>query len=194
MNQVSIGSDNGLSPGRCQAIIWTNAGILLIVPLGINVSEILIGINTFSFKKMCLKMSSAKWRPFCPGENELNGECSSCPYLLWRVQTPLLLSQDKWKLTRASKMLLGELAHYDEIPWKNYSYHWGIQGVVTKACLLTRWGSDKMAAILETFSNSLSNFTECVPVPEDLIETKSALVEMAWHWTDKKPLSRPMID
>ena len=25
-----IGSDNGLSPGRCQAIIWTNAGILLI--------------------------------------------------------------------------------------------------------------------------------------------------------------------
>ena len=24
-----IGSDNGLSPGWCQAIIWTNAGILL---------------------------------------------------------------------------------------------------------------------------------------------------------------------
>ena len=29
-----IGSDNGLSPGRRQAIIWTNAGILLIRPLG----------------------------------------------------------------------------------------------------------------------------------------------------------------
>ena len=27
---ISIGSDNGLSPGRRQAIIWTNAGILLI--------------------------------------------------------------------------------------------------------------------------------------------------------------------
>ena len=25
-----IGSDNGLSPARCQAIIWTNAAILLI--------------------------------------------------------------------------------------------------------------------------------------------------------------------
>ena len=25
-----IGSDNGLSPGRRQAIIWTNAGMLLI--------------------------------------------------------------------------------------------------------------------------------------------------------------------
>ena len=35
-----IGSDNGLSPGRRQAIIWTNAGILLIGPLGTNFSEI----------------------------------------------------------------------------------------------------------------------------------------------------------
>ena len=37
-------SDNGLSPGRRQAIIWTNAGILLIGPLGTNFSEILIKI------------------------------------------------------------------------------------------------------------------------------------------------------
>ena len=43
-----IGSDNGLSPGRRQAIICTNAGILLIGPLGTNPSEILIGIQTFS--------------------------------------------------------------------------------------------------------------------------------------------------
>ena len=66
-----IGSDNGLSPVRCQAIIWTNAGILLIGPLGTNFSEILIGIQTISFKKMHLKMSSAKWRPFCLGLNVL---------------------------------------------------------------------------------------------------------------------------
>ena len=50
-----ISSDNGLSPGRRQAIIWTNAGILLIGPLGRNLSKILIGIQTFSFKKMQLK-------------------------------------------------------------------------------------------------------------------------------------------
>ena len=31
-----IGSDDGLSPGRRQAIIWTNAGMLLIRPLGTN--------------------------------------------------------------------------------------------------------------------------------------------------------------
>ena len=43
-----IGSDNGLSPRRRQAIIWTNAGILLIGPLGTNFSEILIEIHTFS--------------------------------------------------------------------------------------------------------------------------------------------------
>ena len=66
-----IGSDNGFSPGRRQVIIWANAGILLIGPLGTNFSEILIGILTFSFKKMHLKMSSAKWRPFCLGLNVL---------------------------------------------------------------------------------------------------------------------------
>ena len=60
-----IASDNGLSPGRCQAIIWNNAGLLLIEPLGTNFNEISIGIQTFSFKKMHLSMSSAKWRPFC---------------------------------------------------------------------------------------------------------------------------------
>ena len=66
-----IGSDNGLSPSRRQAIIWTNAGILLIGPSGTNFSEILIEIITFSFKKMRLKVSSAKWRPCCLGLNVL---------------------------------------------------------------------------------------------------------------------------
>ena len=40
MNRVSIGSDNGLSPIRRQAIIQTNAGLLSIGPLGTNFSEI----------------------------------------------------------------------------------------------------------------------------------------------------------
>ena len=69
-----ISSDNGLSPGRRQAIIWTNAGILLIGPLGTNFSEILIAIHTFLFKKLYLKMSSGKWRPFCLGLSVLK-EC-----------------------------------------------------------------------------------------------------------------------
>ena len=69
--QTIIGSDNGLSPGRRQAIIWTNAGILLIGTLGTNFSEILIEIWIFSLKKMCLKVSSAKQRPFYLGLNVL---------------------------------------------------------------------------------------------------------------------------
>ena len=70
-NLTIIGSDNGLSPGRRQAITWTNVGILLIWPLGTNFSEMLIEIHTFSFKKIHLKMSSGKWRPFCLGLNVL---------------------------------------------------------------------------------------------------------------------------
>ena len=62
-----IGSDSGLLPGRRQAIISTDAGILLIAPSGIYFSEILIKIHTFSFKKMYLKMLSGRWRPFCLG-------------------------------------------------------------------------------------------------------------------------------
>ena len=62
-----IGSDNGLSPGWRQAIMWTNAGILLIGLMGTNFSELLIKIYTFSFKKMHLKMSTGKWQPFCLG-------------------------------------------------------------------------------------------------------------------------------
>ena len=74
----SIGSDNGLAPGRRQAIIRTNAGILLIRPLGTNFSEFLAKILIFSFKKMRLKVSSAKRRPFCIGLNEWVN-------LAWRV-------------------------------------------------------------------------------------------------------------
>ena len=77
-NLTIVGSDNGLLPDRRQAIIWTNAGILSIGPLGINFNENLIGIQTFLFYKMHLKMSSAKWRPFCLGLNVLKTPLGSC--------------------------------------------------------------------------------------------------------------------
>ena len=64
---TTIGSDNGLSPGRRQAIIWSNAGILLNWTLRTNFSEILSEIDTFSFKQMRLKISSGKWRSYCLG-------------------------------------------------------------------------------------------------------------------------------
>ena len=58
---ATIGPDNSLLPGRRQAIIWTNVKMLLIRTLGKNFSEILCEIHSFSFKKMHLKMSSAKY-------------------------------------------------------------------------------------------------------------------------------------
>ena len=70
MTHICIGnlsilvSDNGLSPGQRQTIIWTNAGIVLIGPLRTKFSENLIEIHSVSFKKIHLKMLSAKWWPF----------------------------------------------------------------------------------------------------------------------------------
>ena len=90
-----IGSDDGLSPGRRQAIIWTNAGILLFGTLGTNFSKILIECHSCSFKKMHMKMSSGKWRPSCLGLNVLIGYTlyavtpaawvPNLPYLIYKL-------------------------------------------------------------------------------------------------------------
>ena len=48
-----------------------NAGLLSIGPLGTHLSEIRIEVQHISFMKMHLKLSSVKWRPFCPWGNEL---------------------------------------------------------------------------------------------------------------------------
>ena len=68
---IIIGSDNSLLPGRHQAIIWTNVGILWIGPLGTNFSKIFMWIWKLSFKKMHLKISSVKCQPLCLGLNVL---------------------------------------------------------------------------------------------------------------------------
>ena len=67
-----IVSDNGFAPSQRQAIIRTNAAILLIWTLETNVTEMLIEIHTFSLTKIYLKTSTAKWRSFCLGVNVLN--------------------------------------------------------------------------------------------------------------------------
>ena len=72
-----IGSDNGLWPSRHQAVMWTNAVILLIRTLGTNCSEISSGIHAFTFMKINLNMPSAKRRQFCLGFNVLNKTISA---------------------------------------------------------------------------------------------------------------------
>ena len=71
-NATIIGSDNGLLPGWCKAIMWTNAVILLLEILGTNFSEISIAIHTFSLNKLHFINQSGKWQPFCLGLNVLN--------------------------------------------------------------------------------------------------------------------------
>ena len=90
-------SDNGVLPGRRQAIIWTSAGILLVGALGTNFSEILIKICIFSLNKMLLKMSSGKGRPSCLGLNVLTVNDIFCPplLLLMRAVTSKLLGWNK---------------------------------------------------------------------------------------------------
>ena len=105
-----IASDNGLSPGQRQAIIWTNAGILLIGLLGPNYSEILIEIQIFSYMKMHLKMPSAKWSPFCVGLNVLNMSLTQ--------QWPLHSGHNMptWKLKTAEQFVL---ILSDKLSWIN---------------------------------------------------------------------------
>ena len=99
----NIVPDNGLAPGRSQAIIWANAGILLIGPLGIHFMDIVIEIQTLSFNTIHLKMST-KWRLFLIGLNVFNAQyseqydtmvvlyprvvllliCSNLTYRVWR--------------------------------------------------------------------------------------------------------------
>ena len=70
--------------GRHQAIIWTNAGMLLTGPLETNISQIVFEIQTFSLKKMHLKMSPGKYRPFCLGFSVLNCIFFGATMALWQ--------------------------------------------------------------------------------------------------------------
>ena len=107
-NITIIGSDNDLSPGLRQAIIWTNAGILLIRPLWTNFSEILVKIHTFSFMKMPLKMSSWKCWPFCLGLNVL----SSQPWDINVFNISLT-----WRISK----IAGSMGHHEVPSWFKFS-------------------------------------------------------------------------
>ena len=109
---IIIVSDDGLSPGRRQAIIWNNDGILLIRPSETNFNEILIGNEAFSCMKMHLKMS-AKRRPFCLGLNELTYE------ILWYILLKKPLSSVWWWSVVCLKL---EFLFYICIWNKNESY------------------------------------------------------------------------
>ena len=81
-----IGSDNGLSPGRRQATIRTNAAILLTGPLITNSSESFVEIITFSFKKCnwkCRLENGGHFVSVCLGLSELKIFCTASINSLW---------------------------------------------------------------------------------------------------------------
>ena len=94
VNSIIIGSDNGLSPGQRQAIIWTNIGILWIGPLGRNLNEILIAIHTFPFKKIHLKMLSGKWLPFSLSLNVVTPTAQAATEIAWSESMGCKLRMD----------------------------------------------------------------------------------------------------
>ena len=102
-NLSNTGSDNGLSPVRRQAIIWTITGMLLIGPLRTNFNEILIEIHTFLFTKIHLKMTCGNWRQFCLGLNMLS---SMFLVTVWRPGSIAIRRLTKEPLTRSSVMEL----------------------------------------------------------------------------------------
>ena len=143
-----IGSDNGLSPGRRQAIIWTNAGIL-VRPLGTIFNEIIIEIYSFLFKKMHLKMSSGKWLPFCLGINMLRDQtchllsavfllqhfavgCQSMintvrAMFLGNIKSPIFFSTPRWDRAFAFSFMM-----------KTFIPPWGRLDLVTAIPLLVK--------------------------------------------------------
>ena len=71
-NLTIIVSDNGLSPYRRQAIIWTIAEILLIGPLGTNLSEFFYQNSNICIQENAFENVVCKLTSICLGLNVFN--------------------------------------------------------------------------------------------------------------------------
>ena len=70
-NRRSTLQSNCIQNFHSRKCIWTNTVLLSIGPIGTNFSQIICKIQTFSFKKMHLKISPEKCWPFCLSLNGL---------------------------------------------------------------------------------------------------------------------------
>ena len=95
-----VGANNGLTTGRRQAIIPTNAGILLIRPWGTTLGENWLKFIYFALKKMHLKMLSGTWRPYCLGLKVFKQSRVS----QWRLHGPIT-RYEKLRFAHAPEML-----------------------------------------------------------------------------------------
>ena len=111
-NLAIIGSDNCLSPGRRHAIIWTDAGILLIGPSETDFNEIVIKIHTFSFKKIYLKMSpdskvhEANMGPIWGQQDPGGPQVSPMNFAIWVVRKMVAICLGLHVLTFKAKLCI----------------------------------------------------------------------------------------
>ena len=69
MNQASIGLGNGLSPVRRQPIIWTNAGLMSIGPLGIKIQNFSFTIHKIASENIVCETAVRYHRKACAGNH-----------------------------------------------------------------------------------------------------------------------------
>ena len=134
-----IGSGNGLSPGRRQAIIWSNARILLIQTSGTNFSEIFIKIDAFSFKKM-------HFNSLGPGDAIWQQRSGSplAQVMAWCLTAPTHYLNQCWLIIR--KVEWHSLI--TEIIWKikYLKYHSNFPGTNELKCRLEKGGHFVLAS------------------------------------------------
>ena len=187
-----IGSDNGLLPHQRQPIIWTNAELLIIGPCETNFSEILIEIPTFSFKKMSLKMSSGKWRPFCLCLNVLSSFLLSllpAPLSIIPQATRCMGSHAGFKsdveIVQEAKSALSHLPVPEGTWQENYSKRnskWNMYLVGTAALLGVTWYGVSTVIYSRAFRkiNYLKNAicNEWLCLPSNILQHRSGQLDL----------------
>ena len=172
----------GLSTGHRQAIIRANAGILLIWPLGTNFHETLIEILTLSFKKMHLKVFSAKWWPFCLSLN------------VWTYQVYYRIYHYTMqaKKYRNKHMFQDFLSFHDDIiKWKHFLRYWpfvrGIHQSPANSLHKGQWHRALVFPLICTWINSWVNNREagdlrCYRAHQYVIVMSCGLVHVSHPW------------
>ena len=129
-----IGSDNGLSPGRRQDIIWINAGILLPGPLGKNLwnsyRNSIIFIQENAFESVVCEMTAILSQPQCV--NNAYVDFHSFPknwdgtdrwhLSSWKTTTYTtnIMSADDLSMQGAGASAAIELTKFPRIFWSQY--------------------------------------------------------------------------
>ena len=115
--QRNLTNDNSI---LAQVMVWCRqAGILFIGHLGTNFNAFfLMEIHTLSFKKIHLKVSSGKWRPFCLGldvsrEDQQRRNRRICLFFeaWWRMHTSVKCKQ-QYKYISGTKPLPETIQNY----------------------------------------------------------------------------------